>query len=293
MLAGLLVVFHKLWVYHEELGPKFGDPAVWLIVALFSIVYGLSEIFLARGWFLLLRAQGVSGTVLSWKEAWPVYGKTQIAKYIPGNVFHIAGRHAVAHEKGAAHSSLLTAAILEVFLMIASAGLISLFAAGGILRILEIPLSPLVIIVASCAILLMALVTFRSRISKKFENIRWLLLVTSQLAYIAFFTGSCVLFLLTLAFASNSISDTLKSWPLICGAYCFSWAAGFIMPGAPGGLGIREAMLIALLGAVSPESVLVFAMIVFRMINISGDLVFYGSALIAEKIYRKSIAYIS
>ncbi len=289
MTAGLMFVIYKLWIYHEVLEQKWIEPLLWSWVILFSIVYGVSELLLSYGWFLLLRSQDAGSQSLSWKELWPVYGKTQIAKYIPGNVFHIAGRHVIVHKSGVAHADLLTAAISEIILMLTSALLISLFAAGGIINKFGESLSSGLIILFIGGGMLFVLALSRPGAVKILKRMNRRRVAASQIAYFSFFVSSCLLFLATIALTSETQSAIATNWPAICGGYAFSWAVGFITPGAPGGLGVREAMLIALLGFILPEAELVFGMFFFRIINTSGDLVFYLLAVIAEKTFQKSI----
>ena len=57
------------------------------------------------------------------------------------------------------------------------------------------------------------------------------------------------------------------------------------VPGAPGGLGIREAALVALLGATVGESTVLLAAVMFRMITTLGDsLFFFLSAVWASDV---------
>ena len=69
----------------------------------------------------------------------------------------------------------------------------------------------------------------------------------------------------------------------MAGGYALAWAIGFVVPGAPGGLGVREAMLLTFLsGAVEDKSVLIAA-ILFRVATTLGDALFF---LIARKKHR-------
>ena len=74
----------------------------------------------------------------------------------------------------------------------------------------------------------------------------------------------------------------LLNWPLIIGGYAFAWAVGFVVPGAPAGLGIREATLLTLLSSIFSSADLLLGILVFRMINTLGDMVFFIVSVVVQ-----------
>jgi len=75
----------------------------------------------------------------------------------------------------------------------------------------------------------------------------------------------------------------ITNWPLIVGGYAFAWAVGFVVPGAPGGLGIREATLLALLSTTFPGADLLLGILAFRLITTLGDIVFFVISVVVNK----------
>ena len=64
------------------------------------------------------------------------------------------------------------------------------------------------------------------------------------------------------------------------GLFSLAWIAGFLTPGAPAGLGIREAILVAALGATYGAGIAVGLTLLLRMVTLRGDgLAFAGGAL--------------
>ena len=61
--------------------------------------------------------------------------------------------------------------------------------------------------------------------------------------------------------------------------FLLAWLAGFLIPVAPGGLGVREAALLALGGGVASASALMAAVLALRIGSILGDL---GYGLITQ-----------
>jgi uncharacterized membrane protein YbhN (UPF0104 family) len=70
--------------------------------------------------------------------------------------------------------------------------------------------------------------------------------------------------------------------PSVLGLFILSWLIGFIMPGAPAGIGIRETMLVVVLGGLISPDMLVFSAVVLRLISIIGDVV---SFLVIQAIW--------
>ena len=72
--------------------------------------------------------------------------------------------------------------------------------------------------------------------------------------------------------------------PLLLGSYIFSWLLGYITPGSPGGLGVREVTMISMLSQ-TPVGLdeITISMALTRAINILGDLVAF---LVALGIYK-------
>ena len=62
-----------------------------------ATIYGLGNLLLARAWWHQLKYVGVTS---SWSWTRRIYGISQLGKYIPGNVFHLAGRQALGLAAG-------------------------------------------------------------------------------------------------------------------------------------------------------------------------------------------------
>jgi len=102
-LRGCLFYGSLAFVAHVVIRNLGSLPAgVWsvrflLALTVLGVSYGMLIILIAVAWGSFLHALGV---VASWPEIIVVYGKTNLAKYLPGNVFHFAGRQLVGHDHG-------------------------------------------------------------------------------------------------------------------------------------------------------------------------------------------------
>lgn len=101
----------------------------WIFLSIImAILYSSTVVFCAVAWNEALKI--TSPIILPLKSVTRLYMRANAAKYIPGNVFHFAGRHLLVSEKGVSHKALLFSNTLEIVLMILTSGLI---ASAGIL----------------------------------------------------------------------------------------------------------------------------------------------------------------
>jgi glycosyltransferase 2 family protein len=62
---------------------------------------------------------------------------------------------------------------------------------------------------------------------------------------------------------------------MLGGSYILAWLVGLVTPGAPAGMGVRELVLLFLLSDQLSETVLLLAVILGRMVTVTGDLFFF------------------
>lgn len=72
--------------------------------------------------------------------------------------------------------------------------------------------------------------------------------------------------------------------PAVCGAYVVAWLIGFITPGAPAGVGVREVILLFLLENLTSMEGILLSVVLGRVVNVIGDLLFFVCVA-----YRRSI----
>ena len=75
---------------------------------------------------------------------------------------------------------------------------------------------------------------------------------------------------------------------IIIGAFILSWLAGYITPGAPGGIGIRELLMTAIVAGsgIADVDSITTASAVYRVINILGDVLAFLIVLIVHVVMR-------
>jgi hypothetical protein len=216
---------------------------------------------------------------------------SQFAKYVPGNVAHIIGRVALARRYGFALSRVVVAMTFEVGWNIVSAIIVAgvaLLIEGPVLfaALPELPLEFIAVaLVAALAIpVASAWVLDRWRPAPLARLMKGVDVTVPGIAS----TFACVV-LYGLGFVLAGFAlDVLARGPLatvdshlalLTGVFAFAWVAGFITPGAPGGLGVREAILVAGLSPVyGPGTAIALALIV-RVCNVAADALGFLSGL--------------
>ena len=285
MILGLIFVVSRLWSYRHSLGGELLKPLLLLNTLSFAVIYAISSLLLAFGWWLIIHSRRQYERPIRWETAWLIYGKTQIAKYIPGNIFHFAGRHVLLAKEGVPHSLLVAAATLEILMLLLAAGVISLLAEGSLLGTIQhigIRAPLLTVGVGLMAGLVATLyLSRRFAIRKMLTGMRWRVLFGAQMSYLLFILISAALFfaLVTLEMGSESVAR----WQLITGSYAFAWGIGFVIPGAPAGLGVREAVLAEILSGVLPENSILISAVLFRLVSTLGDILFFLQTVLLSK----------
>jgi len=267
----------------------------------------------AIGWATLAIALGVtllahiwSGWVWTWilselnqpvnnSQFVQVYLKTNIAKYLPGNVWHYYGRIAAAKTAGVSASVATLSVLLEPLLMAAAAIAIVLLGVQSVAINSPGNIQGLLILVLATVLMavhprfLNLAIRFLSRLKLKSNNsnavntsafrvrrypLRPLL---GELGFIGLRgTG----FLLTLlAFSPVEISQI----PLLLGAFSLAWLLGTVIPGAPGGLGVFEVTAIALLQQRFSPGLVISAIALYRLISILAEAAGAGLAWLDER----------
>lgn len=203
------------------------------------------------------------------------YTKTQIAKYVPGNVVHLVSRHLYLKNFGLEHRPLATASLIEVIsLPVAAVIAICLImsfidgASAGLWA--RGTFAPLVLFVAFGVAIL---TIYRARPSWR----RPAVFVLSR--GVGFMVCQGAIFAVVLHMVSGNFVA------LAIPAAIVAWLVGFLTPGSPGGIAVREALLISLLAHLAATEDVLIAALLLRVITAFGDLVLnlFGN-LIVEKL---------
>jgi uncharacterized membrane protein YbhN (UPF0104 family) len=262
-LIGVVFVAIRLHTYWLDLDFTRVTLPIWLSIAVFAVLYGLANLLLASAWRHLLIHLGAPVTRL-WSVK--VYGISQLAKYLPGNIFHLAGRQALGMAAGISAGILAKSTLWEL-------GLIAL--TGSLFGWLILPLLfPAYSEVAS-VLLLLGAAWLVANILQRMAGRQTALAFIWQILFLVISGGVFVALLCVIA-GSEVVPAPL--WLTIGGAYIVAWLAGLVTPGAPAGVGVREMILLLLLKGIMHEADLLMAILLGRLVTVAGDLLFFAAA---------------
>jgi len=258
-MAGIVFVGFRLQSYWGSLDKSRLDAATLLVSIGLAIIYAVSNIFLALGWKELLAHLKAP---LPWQTSIKIYGVSQLARYLPGNIFHLAGRQALGMSAGISASALAKSTVWELALIAF---------AGALFSALVLPIFWQGLPIASGLLLWAAIVTIASIGLNKIWGHH---IKAAFLLQVLFLALSGVIFVFVLECLSGQ-SARPALWATASGAYVMAWLAGLVTPGAPAGVGVREMVLIFLLGHAIPETELLPAVVVSRLVTVAGDVLFF------------------
>lgn len=270
--AGMGFIALRLRDYGADIDFTRFDSIAWLIISSFVLIYGFANLKLAFAWRNLLTHYGFS---VSRRWALKVYGVSQLAKYVPGNIFHLAGRQAIGMAAGIPAWPLAKSSLWEL-------GLLS--AAGGLFVLLALPfwVINLPIVASVGAFLLMVAIgtiVLRHYVGTPMAYaLGW---------YIGFLMLSGFLFAGLIELVSAHPGKVTSLWIPICGAYVLAWLVGLVTPGAPAGVGVRELVLLFLLKGIVTKADLLLAIVLGRMVTVLGDLLYFFAALLFYFTFAK------
>ena len=239
-------------------------------------------------WILLL---GEEGKGLSFRYAFIVMGKSQIAKYLPGNVFHYVGRVALGTQKGLSSGAVILSSGMEAFLAAVN---------GFILAMMSVLLNPealpfitahippgsrlALVLVALCAGGIV-LFFYRSHAASWLRERRSFFRPARILAVIGIYMSVFLLFGIVLKILLAGLWDIhpgLNWYQFSCG-FALAWWLGFITPGAPGGIGIREAVFVTLFGSQLGDGIAIGLAILIRIMTTLSDVFTFIIALVIDR----------
>jgi len=264
---------YRLWANRAEFVGIHFDFFLVMMFIMASITYCLSSFILTLAWQRCLNI--FDENKVDFLLCFSIYARSQIAKYIPGNIVQIAGRHALGKVEGLSHTSLAMAALCEIIGLITSACVIKILADLTSYTFFALPFFFLLFLTILLFLLPFILLKFKiqllpdSEISKR-SYFQLLSRVFSVIFIYFLFHLIAGTALLLLIFGFNFSIVLMGSVELIS-IFAVSWLAGFLTPGSPAGLGVREAVMVAMLGVIigGPNSLVVAFL--FRLVTVLGD----------------------
>ena len=232
LLLSFTFLGYRLWDNKTELfAVNFNFSLVAALIAA-SIVYSLASLALILAWTRSLHLFGERKA--NFVLCFPIYARSQIAKYIPGNIVHVAGRHAWGKAKGLSNAPLVAAAFYEIIGLIACAGVIKTVADLVNVKSYELSLFFVLFVVLFLLLLPFTILKLKVRFvpEQVISNQSYSQLVPDIAEVIVLqgmFFGVVGFSLLVLNWGLNISVSPMISVQLVS-IFAVSWLAGFITP---------------------------------------------------------------
>jgi len=238
---------------------------------------------------------------ISEKEAFRIYARANIAKYIPGNVMQYVGRNYLASKLGWRQSDIAFSSFIEITLTIVTGFLLLFFLViGGFVSIpailslrINFKLYPFYFLILMMVLLFLWFVYKKKGIPETFKelklrnsiifSIKIFFIYSSMFITLSFFLIHIFYFVLDIPVKTEEILPIISS-------FIVSWFVSFVAPGVPGGLGVRESLIVLLLSPLYGPEKSLFASLILRFVTISGDIIaFLLTFLLKKKIPLKGL----
>lgn len=296
--GGLLALASLAFLVGKFIDRTADLPAiVWgceTIVAL-ALSVSINVVIVALGaviWMLLLQGGGIQ---LPLKQAYIVIGQSQIGKYLPGNVFQYFGRVVIGKTYGVpAEATILSMGAETLVVILSSAALVTLGSWLSGLHPAWITQNLWTSRTTSLFFLLITMGVFFAGVVGLSRRIQqWIYMRLSYL-HIGRLIGSSLLCLLVFALFGFMISLLLKMvwgmnaalpWCRATWGFALAWLLGFVVPGAPGGIGVREVALVSLYSREIGEAAALSLALLLRVVTVVGDFLAFALAWWLGKRY--------
>jgi hypothetical protein len=286
LLGALLVTaWFVVYVVRSLRGHDFSayaTPRAAIGIALATLLWSCGAPLLALAWHGLLDGLHVNRTR---RELFGIVGVTQFAKYVPGNVAQYIGRVGMSLGRGIPARPLAVTLILETLLVIAAAVVVGVGAGAmsdiglQVLRLHGAQITLIAVLVVMAIIGLLAVRRFAPallrRVAPRYAPALDGALLPPQGSLSRAFVLYCAIYLVSgsgmILLARLLVPGAPHDYWLLISVFALAWVVGFITPGAPGGLGVREALMVLMLApayTAASASVLVIAL---RIATTLGD----------------------
>lgn len=280
LLSGVALIYFAVRIFAQldAMGGLNLTPKSFLILGAPVILVPVQFFLAAIAWQRILQWLGLQLPV---HEALRITFLSQLVRYIPGNVGHHLGKVILAKRKGLPVKVVVLSIFVETGLTLVCALAISLAALPELFFTILVwaedhrfGIGFIAVVFLAC-LMLVALgwkhdfMSYLKPQLKDYYKRGWGCFCGAFFCYTL-----NILFLGGLAwwigFLVVEIQDL--SFILCVGVMALAWTAGFLTPGAPAGLGVREILAISFLGPVMGEADALFLVALHRVVLSLGDL---------------------
>jgi len=282
-LAYVAIKVVEAW---QSIGSGLVLPVAFTKVGAALIPILLGYMTAALAWVVLVRALGLPLSPLTGAG---IYLTTQIAKYLPGNVGHYAGRVALSMQRGYPPAIIMLSMTVELILALAIAALFSLPTLRTVIQNLQSTWDRFAITSALTALALLFAMLSAAVLAKR----RWPARVHDSIANLRAVVGlptvfpgfalAALLLAVSIGFSAVSLLALdgtpvylhMSYFTAVLSLYSVAWIAGVLTPGAPAGIGVREAILVQGLTPLLGATEAVTSTLLFRLLTTMADAIVF------------------
>jgi hypothetical protein len=283
LLVFLAFRFRQLW---DEQHVDFSEANVSMLV-LAALLSFVAVVAYGCVWPVILRQIGVTPP----RGAVRLFLQSQLGKYVPGSVWQYAGRIGLARSRGVPVSSTVLSLLIEVSASAVAAVAVGVF----VLPVLAaVPLAVLIValvlaVAARPAFVPNAFIRLAERVLRTSgDELRGALGALPRISalYIPVWALYGAAFWLTArALFSIPASDLV----LFTAAFAIGWLVGMAAVFAPGGIGVREAVLVGLLAPSIGQREAIVIAAASRLLLTAADLVGGAVALLVPRLTPRGL----
>lgn len=278
-LLGLVFVLYKISKEYtlSSFVNKISDfKSIFIPLIALNLLSYLIGIY---AWRRMMKAYTLKG--MKYILAYYYFAKTEIAKYLPGNVFHFVGRQALASKIGLNQKQMAKISMFHM-LTIAIGTVVS---TAIFIMFTDTIANYIKYLMIATSIALLAFITLIYPTITKYNKLYITLLISISIAMQGFLLAIIVVWQLN--------NPTTSQFFMLAGVFMISWLVGFVTPGASGGLGVREGAFIAIANFIHLDissQIILFSIFFVRFINIVTDVVMYISTFTIKNVENRDKA---
>ena len=291
LVVAVLCIGHfarEVWQRWPQISALAWSPRVLVCLLLLTLLTTATALLDAWSWAWLLRGLGVPATD---RAAAGVFAVSQFAKYV-GNVGQHIGRVALAHRRGWQTGRVVLSLFVENgFALGAGALVVGVSVAFGLSGGELHERAPLVLGLLVGGWLAGTMV-LRQLLKAPPKFARSLLAVDEPIelapGLLAVYLGvhlvsyACLGLALAISLWGVAGGFPEAAWKVPAAATA-SWLIGYLLPGAPAGIGVREASLTALLGDSVGADVIIAAALIWRVSALLADTIVLGVGFLLSR----------
>ena len=294
-----LAWFVSQLLHHANSFPRFGATEIG-VIGFSALAYTVPAVISGFLWSHLMHVTGEPQAHAL--QAICINSLSQAGKYVPGNVAHYIGRIVLAKQAGWSTTHTLFTIFIETLWAIAIGAILAILA---VLQITEQQLTGLAYVPSwqilagiACGAIMAPIIGHKLfHIAADWwarkENVSIRSLRTPPLRSFCGVTAAYLFNYLVMGWVLTLIATEVfgvnaDSVFLFAGIYAAAWITGFITPGAPAGIGIREVIIVAALTPLYDENIALGIAAVLRVVTLAGDGLVFLIGLGLREFMQKS-----